>query len=110
MMAGIVVSNSILIVEFAGHLHEEGLPVAKAVVESCRIRLRPILMTSLATLLGMIPMALGLEAGSEQYAPLARAIIGGLAVSVVLTVFLVPAVYLVVHGRKEGHAHVEAEG
>ena len=110
MMAGIVVSNSILIVEFAGHLHEEGLPVAKAVVESCRIRLRPILMTSLATLLGMIPMALGLEAGSEQYAPLARAIIGGLAVSVVLTVFLVPAVYLVVHGRKEGHAQAEAEG
>jgi hydrophobic/amphiphilic exporter-1 (mainly G- bacteria), HAE1 family len=110
MMAGIVVSNSILIVEFAGHLHKEGLPIAKAVVESCRIRLRPILMTSLATLLGMIPMALGLEAGSEQYAPLARAIIGGLAVSVVLTVFLVPAVYLVVHGRKEGRAQAEAEG
>ena len=79
MMAGIVVSNSILIVEFAGHLHHQGLPVAKAIVQSCRIRLRPILMTSLATLLGMIPMALGLEAGSEQYAPLARAIIGGLA-------------------------------
>jgi multidrug efflux pump subunit AcrB len=110
MMAGIVVSNSILIVEFAGHLHKEGLPIAKAVVESCRIRLRPILMTSLATLLGMIPMALGLEAGSEQYAPLARAIIGGLGVSVVLTVFLVPAVYLIVHGRKEGHAEAEAEG
>ncbi|WP_109484470.1 efflux RND transporter permease subunit [Occallatibacter savannae] len=110
MMAGIVVSNSILIVEFAGHLHHEGLSLAKAVVESCRIRLRPILMTSLATLLGMIPMALGLEAGSEQYAPLARAIIGGLGVSVVLTVFLVPAVYLIVHGKKEDHAQVEADG
>jgi multidrug efflux pump subunit AcrB len=58
-------------------------------------------MTSLATLLGMIPMALGIEAGSEQYAPLARAVIGGLAVSVVVTVFLVPAVYLVIHGRHE---------
>jgi multidrug efflux pump subunit AcrB len=58
-------------------------------------------MTSLATLLGMIPMALGLEAGSEQYAPLARAIIGGLALSVVVTVFLVPAVYLLIHGRYE---------
>ncbi len=57
-------------------------------------------MTSLATLLGMIPLALGLEAGSEQYAPLARAIIGGLAVSVVVTVFLVPAVYLLIHGRR----------
>jgi multidrug efflux pump subunit AcrB len=57
-------------------------------------------MTSLATLLGMIPLALGLEAGSEQYAPLARAIIGGLALSVVVTVFLVPAVYLLIHGRR----------
>jgi hydrophobic/amphiphilic exporter-1 (mainly G- bacteria), HAE1 family len=109
MMAGIVVSNSILIVEFAGHLHEEGMPLEKAVVESCRIRLRPILMTSLATLLGMIPMALGLEAGSEQYAPLARAIIGGLGVSVVLTVFLVPAVYLIIHGRKEKVISAEGE-
>jgi multidrug efflux pump subunit AcrB len=109
MMAGIVVSNSILIVEFAGHLHEQGRTFAEAVVESCRIRLRPILMTSLATLLGMIPMALGLEAGSEQYAPLARAIIGGLGASVVLTVFLVPAVYLIVHGRKENRLTAEGE-
>jgi len=100
MMTGLVVSNSILIVEFAGHLHHSGMTIAEAVVESCRIRLRPILMTSLATLLGMIPMALGLEAGSEQYAPLARAVIGGLAVSVVATVFLVPAVYLLIHNRR----------
>ena len=62
------------------------------------MRLRPILMTSLATLL-LIPMALGIEAGSEQYAPLARAMIGGLGMSVVLTVFLVPAVYLVIHRK-----------
>jgi len=101
MMTGIVVSNSILIVEFAGILHSEGQPLLDAVVHSCKIRLRPILMTSLATLLGMIPMALGLEAGSEQYAPLARAIIGGLAASVAVTIFLVPAVYLVIHGRRE---------
>jgi multidrug efflux pump subunit AcrB len=101
MMTGIVVSNSILIVEFAGVLHRQGLPVLEAVVQSCKIRLRPILMTSLATLLGMIPMALGIEAGSEQYAPLARAVIGGLAVSVVATVFLVPAVYIMIHGRSE---------
>ena len=101
MMTGIVVSNSILIVEFAGVLHKQGKPVLEAVVQSCKIRLRPILMTSLATLLGMIPMAFGIEAGSEQYAPLARAVIGGLAVSVVATVFLVPAVYLMIHGRRE---------
>ena len=106
MMAGVVVSNSILIVEFANHLQTEGHTVVDAVVQSCKIRLRPILMTSLATLLGMIPMAMGLEAGSEQYAPLARAIIGGLAVSVVVTVFLVPAAYLVLHGRA-GHAGTE---
>ncbi len=100
MMTGIVVSNSILIVEFSGILHERGMGLQQAVVEACKVRLRPILMTSLATLLGLIPMALGVEAGSEQYAPLARAVIGGLGVSVVVTVFLVPAVYLVIHGRK----------
>ncbi|MGA3032894.1 MAG: efflux RND transporter permease subunit [Terracidiphilus sp.] len=99
MMTGIVVSNSILIVEFAGILHKQGQPLREAVVHACKIRLRPILMTSLATLLGMIPMALGFEAGSEQYAPLARAIIGGLGLSVIVTMFLVPAVYLVIHGR-----------
>ena len=109
MMAGIVVSNSILIVEFAGILHQQDMALKAAVVESCKVRLRPILMTSLATLLGMIPMALGLEAGSEQYAPLARAIIGGLALSVVVTMFLVPAVYLVVHGRDEAKT-AAAEG
>ena len=109
MMAGIVVSNSILIVEFAGILHKQGMGLKAAVVESCKVRLRPNLMTSLATLLGMIPMALGLEAGSEQYAPLARAIIGGLALSVVVTMFLVPAVYLVIHGRDEANTAVAEE-
>jgi multidrug efflux pump subunit AcrB len=102
MMTGIVVSNSILIVEFAGLLHSQGRSLLDSVVQACKIRLRPILMTSLATLLGMIPMALGTEAGSEQYAPLARAVIGGLGVSVVVTVFLVPAVYLLIHRRREG--------
>jgi len=109
MMTGIVVSNSILIVEFASVLHEQGKTLMEAVVQSCKIRLRPILMTSLATLLGMIPMALGLEAGSEQYAPLARAIIGGLGVSVIVTVFLVPAVYLLVHGKHEMKTAVAGE-
>jgi multidrug efflux pump subunit AcrB len=109
MMAGIVVSNSILIVEFSNVLHEQGMPLLEASIQACKTRLRPILMTSLATLLGMIPMALGIEAGSEQYAPLARAIIGGLAVSVVVTMFLVPAVYLIIHGRRERNIAV-AEG
>ena len=103
MMVGIVVSNSILIVEFARHLHHEGKPVKEAVSLASRMRLRPILMTSFATLLGMIPMAIGAEPGSEQYAPLARAIIGGLLVSVVVTVYLVPAAYLLVHGKREAN-------
>jgi multidrug efflux pump subunit AcrB len=108
MMTGIVVSNSILIVEFAGILHRErGMGLQAAVIEACKVRLRPILMTSLATLLGLIPLALGLEAGSEQYAPLARAIIGGLAVSVVMTVYLVPSVYLIIHGRNKAEGAVE---
>jgi multidrug efflux pump subunit AcrB len=104
MMTGIVVSNSILIVEFTRKLREEGMPIQQAVATACRVRLRPVLMTSLATILGMIPMALALEAGSEQYAPLARAIIGGLTVSVMVTVFLVPAAYLLVHrGEEQNH-------
>jgi hydrophobic/amphiphilic exporter-1 (mainly G- bacteria), HAE1 family len=101
MMTGIVVSNSILIVEFSRSLRREGMPIREAVATACRVRLRPILMTSLATILGMIPMALALEAGSEQYAPLARAIIGGLSVSVLITVYVVPAAYLLVHRKEE---------
>ena len=101
MMTGIVVSNSILIVDVTRSYRRGGMPIREAVALACRVRLRPILMTSLATILGLIPMALALEAGSEQYAPLARAIIGGLTVSVVVTVFLVPAAYLVIHRREE---------
>jgi multidrug efflux pump subunit AcrB len=104
MMTGIVVSNSILIVEFSGILQQRGIALQQAVIEACKVRLRPILMTSFATLLGLIPMALGLEAGSEQYAPLARAVIGGLGVSVVVTVFLVPAVYLMIHRKQSKQA------
>jgi HAE1 family hydrophobic/amphiphilic exporter-1 len=104
MMVGIVVSNSILIVEFTRRLREEGRPLREAVSLACRVRLRPVLMTSLATLLGLIPMAMKFGTGSEAYAPLARAIIGGLAVSVVLTVFIVPAAYFILYRRKEAAA------
>jgi multidrug efflux pump subunit AcrB len=100
MMAGIVVSNSILIVEFTRQLRADGIPLHEAMITACRVRLRPILMTSLATLIGLLPMALALGTGSEAYAPLARAIIGGLGVSVVLTVFVVPAAYCIAHRRR----------
>ena len=101
MLVGIAVSNSILIVEFTRHLRREGAEVREAVALACRVRLRPVLMTSLATIIGLLPMALKLGAGSEAYAPLARAILGGLSASVALTVFLVPATYVMVHGGKD---------
>jgi multidrug efflux pump subunit AcrB len=110
MLQGMVVSNSILIVDFANALRSEGHSVREAVADSCRIRLRPILMTSLATIVGLLPMALKLETGSEAYAPLALAIIGGLTSSIILTIFVVPAAYLLIYQRKEtANATVVAE-
>jgi len=106
MMTGIAVSDSILIVEFVGTLRGEGMALKQALTEACKVRLRPILMTTMATILGLIPMALAIEPGSEQYAPLARAILGGLTVSGLVTVFLVPTAYLLIH-RKEEHAKLE---
>jgi multidrug efflux pump subunit AcrB len=102
MLIGIADSNSILIVDFAHKLEqEEKCSVSESVIKACRVRLRPILMTSLATIIGMLPMALKLGTGAEQYAPMARAIIGGLTTSVLFTVFIVPAAYLLVYGRRE---------
>jgi hydrophobic/amphiphilic exporter-1 (mainly G- bacteria), HAE1 family len=108
MLVGIADSNSILIVDFAHKLEERGMSVEDAVITACRVRLRPILMTSLATIIGMIPMAMKLGTGGEQYTPMARAIIGGLTSSVVLTVFIVPAAYLLVY-RKKGKSGVTPE-
>ena len=102
MMVGIVVSNSILIVEFTHRLMEGGMSTREAVTMACRVRLRPVLMTSLATIIGLLPMALKLGTGSESYAPLAQAIIGGLLVSVLFTVVLVPAAFLLVYGERQG--------
>ena len=115
MMTGIVVSDSILIVEFVGQLRERGYKLEDAIITACKVRLRPILMTTLATVLGLIPLALALEAGSEQYAPLARAILGGLTVSGIVTVFLVPSAYLLIHRRIEArngrkHQQVPKQG
>jgi multidrug efflux pump subunit AcrB len=109
MLIGVANSNSILIVDFAHRLEAQGLTVIDAIVTACRVRLRPILMTSLATIIGMIPMALKMGTGSEQYAPMARAIIGGLTSSVILTVFIVPAAYLLIYkNRRRGPVAVNA--
>lgn len=101
MLVGVANSNSILIVDFAHRLEQQGSSVLDAIVTACRVRMRPILMTSLATIIGMAPMALNLGTGAEQYTPMARAIIGGLTTSVVLTMFIVPAGYLLVYRRKQ---------
>jgi len=93
MMVGIVVSNGVLLVDFANQLRGRGLPIKEATIEAGRTRLRPILMTTIATLVGLAPMAMGIGEGSETNLPLARAVIGGLAVSTVFTLFLVPALY-----------------
>lgn len=100
MMVGIVVSNSILIVDYARRLWLDGMPVVDAASMAGQIRLRPILMTSLATIIGLMPMALKLGVGSEAYAPLARAITGGLFVSLAVTIFLVPAAFVLVYRRR----------
>jgi multidrug efflux pump subunit AcrB len=101
MVVGIVVGNSILIFDRIQQLRNRGEPLAMAIRNASSTRLRPVLITSLATLAGLLPMALGLGTGSEAYASLALAIIGGLTLSVVLTIFVLPTAYFVVYGRDE---------
>jgi multidrug efflux pump subunit AcrB len=108
MLIGIADSNSILIVDFAHKLEGQGLSVTDAVITACRVRLRPILMTSFATIIGMIPLAMKLGTGAEQYTPMARAIIGGLTSSVLLTIFIVPAAYVLVYRNKRVPAPAES--
>jgi HAE1 family hydrophobic/amphiphilic exporter-1 len=94
MLAGIVVSNAILLVDYINTLRRrDGLPIREAVELGGRTRLRPILMTSIATMLGLVPMAIGIGEGGELQAPLARVVIGGLLTSTMVTLVLVPAVY-----------------
>jgi HAE1 family hydrophobic/amphiphilic exporter-1 len=100
VMVGIVVSNSILLVDFANERRRSGQELRRAVIESARIRLRPILMTALATVAGLMPIALKIGEGSEASAPLARAAVGGLVVSTILTLVLVPCIYEFFYGRE----------
>jgi multidrug efflux pump subunit AcrB len=95
MMVGIVVSNAILLVDYTNRARKEGVELREAIIRAGRIRLRPILMTSLATIFGLIPMALGLGEGAEANASLAIAVIGGLLVSTFLTLVFVPTLYMI---------------
>jgi CzcA family heavy metal efflux pump len=101
MMVGIVVSNGVLLIDYTRVMREHGVPLEEAVVRAGRTRLRPILMTTLATVLGLMPMALGIGVGSETNLPLARAVIGGLIVSTALTLLLVPSLYVAMETRLE---------
>lgn len=106
MLIGLVTKNGILIVEFANQGKEQGLKVMDAVVGAAESRFRPILMTSLSTMLGILPIALALGAGSESRVSMGIAVIGGMAFATVLTLYVIPAIYSYFSG-KEGRAHVE---
>jgi len=94
LLIGIVTKNSILLVEYANRAKARGLNAVDAMLESGRIRLRPILMTSVATIIALMPIALGLGAGAASRRPLGYAIVGGLFFSTILTLYLVPVVYV----------------
>jgi CzcA family heavy metal efflux pump len=110
MMVGIVVSNGVLLVEYTNELRRRGLLLTDAVIRAGRTRLRPILMTSLTTVFGLMPMALGWLVGGEANAPLARAVIGGLAVSTGLTLILIPTLYTILEERFPRHLALEERG
>ena len=101
MCMGVATANSILVVSFARERMNEGLDALKAATEAGFTRLRPVMMTALAMIIGMIPMALGLGEGGEQNAPLGRAVIGGLIFATFATLFFVPSVFCLVHGRHQ---------
>ncbi len=105
LLIGLIVKNGIILLDFTHHrMREGGLPLAEALVEAGRVRLRPILMTTLCTLFGLLPLALGLGSGSALQRPLALAVIGGLAISTPITLYVVPALLVLVKGRDYRHA------
>jgi len=104
MCMGVATANSILLVSFARERMDTGIPALQAALEAGYTRIRPVLMTALAMIIGMLPMALGLGEGGEQNAPLGRAVIGGLLFATVATLFFVPAVFAIVHGHREKKA------
>jgi multidrug efflux pump subunit AcrB len=100
LLVGLVVKNGIVLLDFAEKRREEGLPLADAMLAAARVRLRPILMTTLCTLFGLLPLALGLGAGAELQKPLALAVIGGLTLSTLVTLYLVPSAYVALSRRE----------
>jgi HAE1 family hydrophobic/amphiphilic exporter-1/multidrug efflux pump len=103
MLIGLVTKNGILIVEFANKKREAGLAIGEAVLEAATQRLRPILMTSLATALGALPIAISLGAAATSRKPLGTVVVGGLMFSLVLTLFVIPAVYTFLSSKHKRH-------
>jgi CzcA family heavy metal efflux pump len=97
LLVGLVVKNGIVMLDYAHRLHAEGMPFVDAVAQAARVRLRPIVMTTLCTLFGLLPLALGLGAGAELQKPLALAVVGGLGLSTLVTLFAVPSAYVALH-------------
>ncbi len=108
MCMGVATANSILMISFARERMEAGRNAIEAAMDAGYTRIRPVIMTALAMIIGMLPMALGFGEGGEQNAPLGRAVIGGLAVATVATLFLVPVVFSIFHGRREKRAQASA--
>ena len=108
MCMGVATANSILVVSFAKDALAPGRSAAEAAIEAGFTRFRPVLMTALAMIIGMVPMALGFGEGGEQNAPLGRAVIGGLTFATIATLFFVPAVFALLHGRARDTTHVES--
>ena len=110
MCMGVATANSILMVSFAREQMDEGVPAVQAAVAAGYTRIRPVLMTALAMIIGMVPMALGFGEGGEQNAPLGRAVIGGLLFATVATLFFVPSVFAIFHSRREARRVREQQG
>ena len=117
LLMGIVAKNAILLIDFAKWARERGMPLREALIEAGRIRLRPIIMTTLALIAGMIPVAIGHGEGADFRAPLGRAVIGGTITSTVLTLLVIPTVYEILDDfrswvaarlRRGGHPHAPA--
>ena len=100
LLIGLDVKNGIILIEYIGQLRDEGVPLHEALLQAGRTRFRPILMTSLCTILGLVPLALGLGPGAQMQQPLAIAVIGGLITNMLLTRLLIPVGYLVLKGRE----------
>src|SRR5258708_1823083 len=109
MCMGVATANSILMVSFARERLDEGMPAAQAAVQAGFVRIRPVIMTAVAMIIGMVPLSLGMGEGGEQNAPLGRAVIGGLIVATVATLFFVPCIFSLVHRNRRPGARVGAD-